>query len=146
MTDFRVLLPSSDAETGVGELDWEQTSGVWRRSEKEFGEVSWAQNLMPTDDDLGYLREYFRVDATLTADSLLHLSPGELGLLHSETHAKPTVIASLCLICGQHWTVYRLEAEQWRMYGRTCDFSWARGVVVDPSGDDSLKSLLQMDD
>lgn len=141
MTDFRVTLPAE--EDATAELDWEQAHTTWYLSRKYYGEVSWVQNLRPTSTDLEHLLHYFRIENELSADLLRRLSPGELAMIHNSEHKNRTVLASLCLDCGLHWTIYRLEEGVWRAYGRTCDFAWRRGVLADPKSDSLLARMLE---
>jgi hypothetical protein len=143
MTDFRVPLPSLRDEAITRELDWDREVNLWTLSEREYGDSAWVQNLKPSEADVDHLLEFFRLVQQLSPESLIRLSPGEMAHLHRSSHRSPTVVATLCEECGNHWIVYRLEENQWRRYGRSCDFMWFRGSVADPRSDDALSRLLE---
>lgn len=133
MSDFRVAL--SDDQDGNRELDWSEAAAQWRRSERDFGGIAWVENLTPSSEDLRALLDFFYV-ASAPAGELLglrSLSPGQLAAVHQEHTTDIRCTASLCPACGKHWIVNRSDdGGQWRKYGRTCDFSWHRGLPIDP--------------
>lgn len=133
MSDFRVVLPESE-DGGERELDWNRSDSRWSLSDKEYGGVRWFEGQTPRPEDLAALTAFFRVQQAPMADVLIKLSPGELAYLHALEVDVPTVLATLCPSCGEHWTVYRKDdMGPWRQFGRTCDFSWMRGDVVEDS-------------
>lgn len=143
MTDFRVEIPDGTDPYTSRELEWDNDGRNWSLSEKEYGEVRWTQHLDPTQKDLDSLLMFFNIDQTVEYDTLKFLSPGELTQVHQSMRTHKDILASLCSTCGRHWIVYkRDESGGWARYGRSCEFTWDRGVPATPQSDPLLQTLL----
>jgi len=131
MADFRLQLPMLD-ETEY-ELDWDGESKRWRRSAREYGlGRAWEQGLKVRTEDWKVLCEFFKSGLSW-ADAIVleRLSPGELVANHNGRGGRE-LFAVLCEVCGRHWRVFRWrEEEGWRIFGRTCAFSWRRSEPPD---------------
>jgi hypothetical protein len=53
MADFRILLPDRPDVLAGRELDWDNVSGTWTLSEREYGSSTWELGLPATEWDLG---------------------------------------------------------------------------------------------
>jgi len=144
MADFRILLPDSTDESAACELDWDRESGVWTRSEREYGTSRWDMGLPARPLDLRQILEFFRLDSPDDPAILARMGPGDCVAAHYGQHGSQDLIGALCPECGLHWHVYRREDDgRWYLYGRTCDFSWFRALEADPLEDDRLANLLR---
>lgn len=130
MSDFRVPLPESPLDSAQRELDWEEAERKWFVSERDNSSSPWIQNLTPAEADLRALNEFFRLEQALDPKRLRRMSPGELTQVHEGLDGSRDILAELCPDCGQHWLITKQEADGWRRYGRTCDFRWHRGILV----------------
>lgn len=133
MSDFRVILINADQDVDQ-ELDWDNKKRVWTLSEKEIGLGSkWMQGLSPNNKQLKSLLKFFRIrEKDVNGLSLLQLSPGDLVKIHKQSTKKVLLHAKKCNKCREHWGVFRWEGVKkgWRTFGRTCDFSWKRGIPL----------------
>lgn len=145
MADFRIPLPDDAEEAAARELDWNRDPGVWTRSEREYGSSRWDMDLSASQADLDEILVFFRLETPRNANILERMGPGDCVLAHLTQSGTKDIVAGLCPDCGEHWLVYRLEADRWRLYGRTCGYSWFRGQEVDPAADPLLTSLLDGD-
>lgn len=131
MSDFRVLVKLENDLGFDEELDWDGKKKKWTLSDRESGlGHSWTEDMPVQSHQLDNLLEFFRItNQEIHVDVLVHLSPGELTLLHQATNSPATVFAYLCDKCQHHWYIFRWEFNEnrWGVYGRTCDFSWRRG-------------------
>ncbi len=103
---------------------------------------AWEDGTSLTEEHLVFLYEFFRIPREKTDSfSASNISPAELTLLHQQISKPVSIYISLCPQCGQHWKLFRWDFENglWRVYGRTCDFTWSRGSVL--MEDDKLMPL-----
>lgn len=148
MSDFRVPLPGRRDGDFVAELDWDEARSRWTASEREmYGAIRWFEGLSATNRQLHNLITFFRIqEGSLSYERLCSLSPGDLAMLHAQSAHPPTVLAGLCATCERHWLVFRYDdsADNWSIFGRTCEFAWYRGST--PEGDALvLLTLLRRD-
>lgn len=128
MSDFRISVGLTTSTQR--ELDWSFDKRSWGASEREDGSANPWQDVMLKPTDVLALTAFFRLGAlALPGTKLLALSPETLVLLHQEITPKPTLQVKPCIKCADHAIVSRHEVSKgWLKYGRTCDFSWLRGV------------------
>lgn len=144
MADFRISLPDEDDGLNRRELDWDRELGAWTLSEQEYGSSRWELGLPASAWDLGQVMVFFRMVDPVREEILARMSPGECVVAHRTQTQTADLLGDLCPDCGDHWLVYRLEdGDQWRLYGRTCDYAWHRGRRVEPDGDGMLTALIQ---
>jgi len=132
VSDFRIELLSDPTDNLIiQELDWDGINKIWTLSIKESDlDRNWILGETPNPEQLNHIFAFFRIPlGYINLETLKHLSPGELVLLHQSTNALRTVYAALCDQCGQHWFVFRWDQElnRWCVYGRTCELSWRSG-------------------
>lgn len=131
MSDFRIPLPRPHHIGFEQELDWNEQRGVWTVSEREIGSgTRWFLDVTASSRQLSYLLRFFRVrPSALPPERLVTSSPYRLAEHHQALVTRPSVYAVACPACAGHCLAFRFDGKsrKWTVWGRTCDFQWARG-------------------